>query len=124
MPQEYTSAVAEFLKGGGIICWGIVPIDSTSLSRETPETLSQQLTDYWEVVSRNTGLEAEEIAEQAMVAPARCCLKDVGQVGAVKEMADQIAERGQVTGLEEGLVERAFALLPEISQILKDRYGL
>jgi hypothetical protein len=124
MPKGYTSAVAEFVRGGGIICWGIVPTDSTSLGKETPETLARQLAGYWEIVSQNAGLEQKQIAEQALLAPARCCLKNIGQVGAADEVAGQKAEKGQISSIEERLVERAFAFLQEISQILKDKYGL
>lgn len=124
MPRGYASAVAEFLRAGGIICWGIVPTDSTSLGRETPETLAGLLTGYWEAVSRNTGLTPKQIAEQALVAPARCCLKNIGQVGAVDEIVSQIAERGQISSIEERLVERAFAFLPQLSQMLREKYGL
>jgi hypothetical protein len=124
MPKEYANAVVEFLGAGGIICWGIVPTDSESLGEETPETLARLLTGYWEVVSRNTGLAPGQIAEQSLVAPARCCLKDLGQVGAADEIAGQTAKEGQVCGLEEGLVEKAFAFLAELSQMLRDEYNL
>ncbi|MBE0415841.1 MAG: hypothetical protein IBX36_04795 [Dehalococcoidia bacterium] len=124
MPKGYTSAVAEFLRAGGVICWGIVPTDSTSLGKETPGTLARQLTSYWQAVSQNTGLAPRQIAERALVAPARCCLKNTGQVGAVDEIACQVAEKDRVSSIEEGLVEKAFALLPELSQVLRDKYGL
>jgi len=124
MPKGYASAVAQFLRAGGVICWGIVPTDSDSLSKETPETLARQLAGYWEVVSQNTGLAPRQIAEQALVAPARCCLKNIGQVGAVDEIACQVAERGRVSSIEEALVEKAFAFLPQLSQMLRDKYGL
>ena len=82
MPKGYANAVADFLSRGGIISWGIVPTDSESLTKETPETLAGLLSGYWEVVSLNTGLSAKQIAEQALIAPARCCLKNMGRVGA------------------------------------------
>ncbi len=124
MPREYANAVAKFLSDGRIICWGIVPTDSTSLDNETPETLSTLLSGYWEAVSRNTGLAPRQIAEQALLAPARCCLKNIGQVGAAGEIACHIAEKGQVSSIEERLVEKAFAYLQELSQILRHKYGL
>jgi len=124
MPKGYASAVADFLRGGGIISWGIVPTDSTSLSKEVPQTLARLLTGYWEVVSQNTGLTAKQIAEQALVAPARCCLKNIGQVGAVDEMARHTAEKDEVSSVEERIVEKAFSFLRELSQILRDKYDL
>ena len=124
MPKGYASAVAAFLRGGGIISWGIVPTDSTSLSKEAPQTLTRLLTGYWEVVSQNTGMTTRQIAEQALVAPARCCLKNIGQVGATDEMVCPVVEKDQVPSIEERIVEKAFASLRELSQILRDKYAL
>jgi len=125
VPKGYASAVAEFLQAGGIISWGIVPIDSFSLSKETPETLAGVLSGYWEVVSRNSTVSGKQIAEQALIAPARCCLKDIGQVGAPGEAAaDKVAEQDKTVSTEEKLVEKAFAFLPEISQMMRERYAI
>lgn len=124
MPKGYASAVAEFLKTGGVICWGIVPTDSTNLGKETPQTLAQQLSGYWEVVSQNTALTPKQIAAQALVAPARCCLRNIGKVGAVNEVVSQTADKKQISSVEERLVEKAFAFLRELSQILRDKYSL
>jgi len=120
MPKEYAGSVAEFIRKGGIISWGIVSTESTVLATQTPETLAATLSSYWEVVSQNTGLSLSQIAMQALVAPARCCLSDVGQVSTTAKKASKY----QVSSSEERLVEKAFAFLPEISQILKDKYGV
>jgi len=124
MPKGYTSAVAEFLGSGGVISWGIVPTDSSSLAKETPETLAKLLSGYWEVVSQHSGVSAKQIAEQALIAPARCCLKNIGRVGAADEVVSQSAEGSQISTIEESLVERAFAYLGMLSEILKDEFGL
>lgn len=124
MPGEYSSAAARFLRDGGIICWGIVPTDSTNLERETPESLGSRLAGYWESISQHTGLAPGQIAEQSLLAPARCCLKNTGQVGAAGEAACPITKKGAGSSIEESLVERAFGYLKEMSQILKDRYHL
>ncbi len=124
MPKGYANAVADFLKSGGIISWGIVPTDSESLAKETPETLARLLSTYWEVVSLNTGLSARQIAEQALIAPARCCLKNVGRVGASDDRATGEAKASPALTSAEQLVERAFAYLETLSQILKDRFDL
>jgi len=120
MPREYAGNVAEFIQSGGIISWGIIPTESTALATQTPETLAEILSSYWEVISENTGLSLNQIAKQALVAPARCCLSDLGQVNTVGKTVSEC----QVSGIEEGLVEKAFAFLPELSQILKDKYGV
>ena len=124
MPRVYASAVAKFLGDGGVICWGIVPTDSTSLGGETPETLSARLTGYWEAVSRNSDLTPRQIAQQALLAPARCCLKNIGQVGAADEVACIEEEIGQASSIEERLVEKAFGYLQEMSWMLRRRYML
>ena len=120
MPKEYAGSVAEFIKKGGVISWGIVPTESTVLAMQTPETLAATLSGYWDVVSGNTGLSLTQIAMQALVAPARCCLSDVGQSSA----ADKEQGKCQVSSSEEEIVEKAFAFLPELSKILRDRYGV
>jgi hypothetical protein len=124
MPKGYANAVADFLRSGGIISWGIVPTDSESLNKETPETLTRLLLSYWEVISLNTDLSIKAIAEQALIAPARCCLKNIGRVGASDDIA--ACETGGSPNLtvEEQLVERAFAYLAALSEILKDKFDL
>ncbi len=87
MPKGCTNAVAGFIRSGGIISWGIVPTDSESLGKETPETLARLLPSYWEVVAVNTGLSAKKVAEQALITPARCYLKNVGRIGASDDTA-------------------------------------
>jgi len=122
MPGEYAKAVSEFLRGGGVISWGIVPTDSGSLRRETPETLARLLSDFWQKVSEETGLAAQEIAQQALIAPARCCLRDLGWLD-LPDVTSENVRRKQPSKVEEELVETAFAYLGQLSHILKDRYG-
>ena len=124
MPREYAESAARHLNNGGIIAWGIVPTDSTSLGQETQETLHQRLLGYWDVLSRNAGIEVRQIAQQAMLAPARCCLKNIGLVSDAPEMACQIDEKGQELSIEEVIVEKAFTFIREMSQMLKQMYNL
>jgi len=124
MPKEYSSTIADFLRGGGIISWGIVPTESESLSRETPETLAGRLLNYWEVISLNAGLPAKAIAERALIAPARCCIKDAERVGASDDTLACRTRSGPDSAFEEQLVERAFDYLITLSGILKDKFGL
>jgi len=115
MPKEYAWSAAEFIKKGGVISWGIVPTESSVLSIQTPEKLASVLSNYWKVISENTGLSSRQIAEQSLIAPARCCLVDV---------TIETSERSKTSAIEEKIVEKAFSFLPEISQILKERYRL
>jgi len=115
MPKEYTQSVGEFIKKGGIISWGIVPTELKALEIQTPEKLASILSNYWEVISEHTALSLAEIAEQALVAPARCCLVDI---------TIDSSERTKTSNMEERIVEKAFSFLSEISQILKEKYEL
>jgi len=115
MPKEYTQSVAEFIKKGGIISWGIIPTEFKALEIQTPEKLASILSSYWNVVSENTDLSLDQIAEQALIAPARCCLVDI---------TIETAERSKTSNIEEKIVEKAFSFLPELSQILKEKYRL
>jgi len=120
MPRGYAVDIAEFISSGGIISWGIVPVDSLNLATETPETLADRLSGYWGVVSDNGPISGKRIAEQALIAPARCCLKDIGAVGAPGEKG----KAPVVSGGEDQLVEKAFGYLSDISGLLHSRYGL
>ena len=124
MPKGYAQAVADYIEGGGILCWGIVPTDSTSLGAETSESLAKRLIDYWEVVTQNSNTTPQRIAHQALIAPARCCLKNIGQVGAAGENGARSGESCQLSSIEEELVEKAFACIKEVSSILCDRFNL
>jgi len=115
MPKEYTQSVGEFIQKGGIISWGIVPTELKALEIQTPEKLASILSNYWGVISENTDLSMAEIAEQALVAPARCCLVDI---------TIDSSERTKTSNIEERIVEKAFSFLPELSQILKEKYEL
>ena len=125
LPLVYAQAVGQFLGRGGIICWGIVPTDSTNQSVETPESLANRLSHYWGRVAESSGLPLEQVARQALLAPARCCLKNVGQVGSAGE-----TQRGDMNvcpadhTIEEELVEKAYQYLKELSAILRSRYKL
>ena len=125
MPRDYSNAIALFLARGGIICWGIVPVDSSSLSVETPATLAERLSEYWDVVAANSSVSIRQIAEQALIAPARCCLKDIGQVGAPGEgTGKKTGAPRNVAGREEALVEKAFTYLAEISRTMVNQHHL
>ena len=111
LPKGYAAAVAAFLRGGGIVSWGIVPTDSSALANETPERLSELLRNYWGIIAANTDIPLKQIAEQALIAPARCCLKNIGQFGASDEKANKSKSSNLSLHPEERLVETAFAYL-------------
>jgi len=116
MPKEYAETAAGFLKQGGVISWGIVPAQSRILAVKTPEEIALTLSQYWEVISQNTGFPLEQTAEQALIAPARCCLREIE--------AEECRECRGSSSIEESVVEKTFSFLPLISQILRERYRL
>lgn len=118
MPKEYTNNVGEFLRQGGIISWGIVPTQSFILATQTPEEIASLLTEYWRMIGLYTDFPEEQIAEQALIAPARCCLREI-ETGICLEN-----ERPRSSSIEERVVEKTFTYLSHISQILKERYHL
>ena len=124
LPKGYAAAIAAFLKNGGIISWGIVPTDSDALARETPQRLSELLHNYWTVIAANTDVTIKQVAEQALIAPARCCLKNVGQVGAHNEASARKRTVSSPLKPEEILVETAFEYLKTISGFFKKEFGL
>jgi hypothetical protein len=124
MPKGYAEAVADFIRNGGIISWGIVPTDSSTLELETPERLAECLCSYWQVVADNSGVAMAEIAAQALVAPARCCLKNIEEVGAHDETREKRNKESQDSTIEEKVVEKAFHCLKKVSMILKERFNL
>ena len=124
MPKGYAQAVADFINEGGIISWGIVPTDSLALDIETPESLAKRLLTYWEVIAENSGLPVKKIAEQALIAPARCCLKNIGQVGAGDDTLKSGTHETPSSITEEQLVEKAFTYLRNLSGILRDSFAL
>jgi hypothetical protein len=116
MPKEYADTVAGFLRQGGIISWGIVPTQFKVLAVKTPEEMALTLSQYWDVIVQNTGFPLEQIAEQALIAPARCCLREIE--------AEGCGECRGLSSIEEAVVEKTFSFLPIISQIVRERYRL
>lgn len=122
MPKGYSADIAMFIRSGGIICWGLVPTESVTLDPETPETLFRRLTAYWDVVVANSGISTEHVARQALIAPAKCCIKNA----IIADMDEQSRRLASCTSaeVEEDLVERAFSYLREVSGMLREHYRL
>jgi len=123
MPKGYSEDIARFLKGGGILSWGLVPTESVTLDPETPETLFRRLVNYWEVIAQNSDVSSEQIARQALIAPAKCCIKNAVQVDMDEEERKAAASCSDPQ-MEESLVERSFSYLGEISGMLREKYNL
>lgn len=124
MPKGYADAVADFIKSGGIISWGIVPTNSMAMSRETPEMLAQRTMDYWQVVAENSDISSVQIACQALIAPARCCLKNIEVLSTEKEDCKDETGSCTISSVEEKIVETAFSYVNQVSEILRNKFGL
>lgn len=124
MPIGYATAVGEFVRRGGVVSWGLVPTDSVNQSRETPENLTRRLEDIWAKVAQHGGVSVSEVANNSLVAPARCCLKNVGRVGSADECDIPLRNEGSTMTDEEALVETAFEYLRIISRNLREKYSL
>ena len=121
MPKAYAESVARFVKAGKVISWGIVPTDSTNLAGQTAQKLADLLAGYWEKIAENSNTDAAELADRALIAPARCCLKNIGATGAEDEVGKEVCMPTNLS-VEESIVEKAFQMTNEIGAILKDRY--
>lgn len=123
IPKYYARNIADFTLNGGIISWGIVPTEPVGLAKETPETLANLLLGYWEIVSQHTNLPTRQIAEQALVAPAKCCVKSLEFSARSSTAACNIEASHDIT-VEEQSVERAYLYLRTLSEILRDKFDL
>ena len=92
-----------------------------SQGKHSEGSLAELLTGYWDVVTKKTGLPLEAIARSALIAPARCCLIDIGFV----ETACPAEPGGRHgAGNEERPVERAFGYVKAVSAALRERFRL
>ncbi len=98
----YTPLLKDFLRDGGLIAWGIVPtLKPQALLASTSEGLVQKVTQALEKIAQEIDIPPEEVARHSLLTPS--C--------------------GMGT-LEENLALKALDLLPQVSQKLRERYGL
>lgn len=119
IPHKYAAAITEYIYQGGIISWGIVPTEISELTHETPRTLLKRILDYWHQISTYSGIPESKIAEQALIAPAKCCIKNL-PANATPSLG---RNSHQFIGHEETTVQLAFVYLKEISALLKTKFG-
>ncbi len=96
----YAGAVKRFLEKGGVIAWGIVPTNVEPFEAESMQTLKKRLEQVWETLF-NHGVDKEMLLAQGLLSPATCCL--VNPDGA-------------------RTVEKAFAVVQQLSKMLRDEY--
>ena len=98
---SYSKSIKRFLDRGGVIAWGIVPTNFEPFEAETINTLGERLEEVWNFLA-NKGIDREFLISRSLISPATCCL---------------INPDGEKT------VEKAFKVVTELSQRLRDRYG-
>jgi hypothetical protein len=92
--------VKDFLEAGNIIAWGIVPTYYEEFSQEDVQTIAKRLEGMWEVLERR-GVDRGTIVKNSLLAPATCNLLNPDKTETV---------------------EKSFALLKELSYLLKGKY--
>lgn len=97
---SYGPAIKRFLDRDGVIVWGIVPTGFEAFAREEIPALIQQLENIWEILW-SKGVDPDRLIARSMLSPATCCL---------------------VNPDKEGTVERAFAAVTQMAEVLKAKY--
>lgn len=109
---------------GGVVSWGIVPTESATLNKESPETLATKLTGFWNILANTSGIDIVQIAEQSMLAPARCCLRNPQESGPLRKQPSMDSQPDSGNPIEETLVEKAFSYLKDLSSMFRDIYAV
>ena len=99
---SYSKSIKRFLDRGGVIAWGIVPTNFEPFETENINALEARLTEVWDFLI-DKGIDREFLISRSLISPATCCL---------------VNPDGEKT------VEKAFKVVTELSQRLRDKYGL
>lgn len=99
---SYSKSIKKFLDRGGIIVWGVVPTNFEPFEAENINALEARLTEVWDFLI-DKGIDREFLISRSLISPATCCL---------------VNPDGEKT------VEKAFKVVTELSQRLRDKYGL
>ena len=97
---SYTPAIKGFLDRDGVIVWGIVPTGCEVFAQEEISSLIQRLENVWKILW-SKGVDRDQLIARSMLSPATCCL---------------------VNPDKERTVERAFATMNRIADVLKTKY--
>jgi hypothetical protein len=99
---RYAEEFRRFLDRGGIISWGITPTLTEELEELSTVVLRKKLEEMFDYLETKE-IDRQQLLRQSWLAPARCCLINLD---------------GDDT------VERSFAWLRQLSQELRNTYGL
>ena len=97
---SYAKSIGRFLDRGGAIVWGIVPTGYEAFDQEEMPSLIEHLESVWKVLW-SKGIDREQMLRASMISPATCCL---------------------INPDKERTVERAFAAVKRMAEVLRDKY--
>jgi len=98
--SSYASSIKRFLDRGGILSWGIVPTNFEPFEKENMESLETMLENVWESLYEK-GIDRDFLISRSLLSPATCCL---------------VNPDGEKT------VEKAFKVIKELSERLREKY--
>ena len=100
--SSYAPSIRRFLDRGGVIVWGIVPTNFEPFENENLTSLEKRLEEVWSDLQAR-GIDRDFLLSRSLLSPATCCL---------------VNPDGEKT------VEKAFEMIRELSERLRERYGL
>jgi hypothetical protein len=98
--SSYSASIRKFLDRDGVIVWGIVPTGFEAYRKEEISSLIRRLEAVWQILW-SRGVDREQMLAASLLSPATCCL---------------------VNPDKERTVERAFASVNQMAQMLRDKY--
>ena len=98
--SSYAASIKRFLNRGGVLVWGIVPTGFEAFAREDVSSLIARLESVWDFVW-SKGVDRDLMLSRSLLSPATCCLVNPDKTETV---------------------ERAFAAIKRISEMLRGKY--
>jgi len=99
---SYAGSIKRFLDRGGVLVWGIVPTNFEPFETENTDSLIGRLETVWSVLAKK-GIDREFLFSRSLLSPATCCL---------------------INPDREKTVDKAFAVIGEVSRRLRETYRL
>jgi hypothetical protein len=100
--SSYAAAIKRFLDRGGVLVWGMVPTNFEPFEQENIDSLEKRLEEIWTVLEEK-GIDRDFLLSRSLLSPATCCL---------------------VNPDKEKTVDRAFAMIQDLSKRLRAKYSL
>jgi len=99
---NYSNSIKRFLDRGGVIVWGIVPTNFEPFAEENTSSLEKRLEEIWQILDRK-GIDQDFLLSRSLLSPATCCL---------------------INPDKEKTVEKAFKMISNLSERLREKYKL